>query len=544
MSDQLLQLGLDTENIRSELDKLSAKFESSMARNEKATQKVGGGIGRIGALLKGGLAAAGIQLTIQGLKSMGMLAVNVGANLEAASNRFAAGSKRLKAAQGGGAQNAGASIVAAAELEDLISRMKIGAGNMLFSFVAGVKTLGAGVSGVSSVVIDNAKKGAAAALEMLTGVKGQIVAIKPPSWLNTWWEKTKEGAEYIKDAAAEAAAPVVAAAADSDAGKIAIAAAKKIAEETKKAAEAAKAAAAQEAKNQAEAKKKGDDNLAKKEAVRVVEKKIAEAEKKGVVTNQEKSDLLTYQLDLAKAKRDVAYDELESDRVAQNAADAAVGSAAMAIEANQSALTKEAKAAHEKAASLTLEQQGLTHIAQLNEKIAGFDDQIANARRAGNTELEKSLTTQKNISKIQALAAAHAVTVREKLDERTRVRKEKAAAKKQQAKFEAVEREGDPIEFAARKLKEANAEADPTKKKKLIDEAGQVGPSARIAAEKAIEAEKKGETAKAAMGDASMTKDTGRRGQEAQAFRDSLSTSEKFLEDIKKNTANIGQNVR
>jgi hypothetical protein len=520
MSDQLLQLGLDTENIRSELDKLSAKFESSMARNEKATQKVGGGIGKIGSLLKGGLAAAGISLTIQGLKSMGMLAINVGANLEAASNRFAAGSKRLQAASGGGAKNAGASIVAAAELEDLISRMKIGAGDMFFSFFAGAKTLGKGLGGVVSSI-------AGSATELLTGIKGQIVAIKPPTWLNTWWEKTKDGAEFIKDAVVNSSP-----------------AAKKIAEETKKVVEAAKAAAAEEAKNQAEAKKKGDDNLAKKEAVRVVEKKIAEAEKKGVVTNQEKSDLLTYQLDLAKAKRDVAYDELESDRVAQNAADAAVGSAAMAIEANQSALTKEAKAAHEKAASLTLEQQGLTHIAQLNEKIAGFDDQIANARRAGNTELEKSLTTQKNISKIQALAAAHAVTVREKLDERTRVRKEKAAAKKQQAKFEAVEREGDPIEFAARKLKEANAEADPTKKKKLIDEAGQVGPSARIAAEKAIEAEKKGETAKAAMGDASMTKDTGRRGQEAQAFRDSLSTSEKFLEDIKKNTANIGQNVR
>ena len=520
MSDQLLQLGLDTENIRSELDKLSTKFESSMARNEKATQKAGGGIGKIGAMLKGGLAAAGIQMTIQGLKSMGMLAINLGANLEAASNKFAAGSKRLKAATGGGAENAGASIVAAAELEDLISRMKIGAGDMIFSFAAGSKKLSAGIGGAVSSI-------AKSAVEMLTGVKGQIVAIKPPSWLNTWWEKTKEGAEYIKDAVVDSSP-----------------AAKKIAEETKKAAEAAKAAAAQEAKNQAEAKKRGDDNIAKKEAVRGIEKKIAEAEKKGVVTNQDKSDLLTYQLDLAKAKRDVAYDELEADRAAQNAADAAVGNAAMAIEANQSALTKEAKAAHEKAASATLEQQGLTHIAQLNEKIAGFDDQIANARRAGNTELEKSLTTQKNIAKIQALAAAYNVTPEEKRKERARVKKEKSDAKKQQAKFDAVEREGDPIEFAARKLKEANAEADPTKKKKLIEEAGQVGPIARISAEKRIAAEKKGETAKAAIGDASMKQDTGRRGQEAKAFRDSLSTSEKFLEDIKKNTATIGQNVR
>lgn len=505
MSDELLQLGLDTEDIRRELDSLSKRFESSMARNAKATEKVGGGIKRIGAALKGGLAAAGIALTVQGFKKMAMLAVNVGKNLEAAKNRFAAGSKRLKDATGGGATNEGASLVAAAQLEDFISRMKIGAGDLLFSFANGTKKMAAGVAGAAGSLAETAGKIGNAALQMMTGVKGEIAGMRPPAWLKQWWKEAKGGAEVIKDAVM-----------DTGAGRA-------VSKEAEKAAAAAKTAAAAEAQKQAEEKRRGDELARKKSAVLQIEKRIAEAEKRGVVTNQDKSDLLTYQLDLARAKRAVAYDELEADRAAQNAADAELGKASEAIEMHKNALAKEAKAAHEKAAAATLEQKGLQHIAELTEKIAGFDNQIADARRAGNTDLEKSLTTMKNLTKVQALARLHEVTPAQKRAERNRVRKEKSAARKQQARFDAANREqgldpdGNPIKRID--FKEALARKKPAVPTDPIG--GVMGK----------------------LGDVAAKRDLGRRGAEAKAFRDSLSTSEKYLEQIKNNTAKIRQNA-
>lgn len=492
MSQSLLELGLDVTQVQKSLDDLTKRFEKSMDKNAKATDRlsnsanrVGGAFRRMGGMIRGGLAAAGIAVGVAGLKQMANIALSVGKNMQAAREKFAPGSERFNAATGGGAKHEGESVVAAAKVEDFLNRAKIEGGDILIGIAKEAEAFAAGINGAADAL---AKR---------------MPLIKPPEWLNS---------QNLKKAAL-ALSP----------GALLMKKGKEIFDETDAGKAANKAFAEKEeaARKAQEARKaKGLASQANLEDELATRDRIARSERTGLVTNEEKRYLLLKQLDLAKAQQKIADDPITHTREGKRAADAALGNAAAALEAFDNEREKEAHAAKEQTVQMELRAKGMVHIAELTKKVLAFEDQITKARRDGNKELEKTLTKQKNIAKIQALAEAHAVTPEEKREARKAARVMKADAAKQQARFDEVERQEKgraPIDF-----------------KKVLARKGDgfIGPAIPVGG------------VMGALGSVAAKRDTGRRGQEAAAFKEAMTNAEHTLKNIEANTEQLFQNVR
>jgi hypothetical protein len=370
MSDELLQLGLDTESIRKELDRLSARFEKSMDRNAKATNRMGNAIATVtrGASRLAGL--FGVGLGVAGLKQAANLALDLGKNIEAAADRFAAGSERLKAATGGADhEKAGMAIAVSADLEDFTERAKRKAGEVVAEVAIGWKAI------IAATV---------------AGAKGAMGG----GLLNSF--RSKEGI-------GGGAAAGVNAAMDAEAASL-----------SKKAA-------------------KGEEAMKITERIRDIERSIAERQQTGLITIQEQNELLKEQAALADARNKLATHSLVADRKAENAAKEAQGQALAASVAFRESRAKELRDAQVSIDITKAEHAGMKNVAAQLKIRHEFDEKLIAAARAGNEELGKRLLIQKNLAMAAARVVSHDLTPTERRDERRQARKFARTEKKQVA---------------------------------------------------------------------------------------------------------------
>lgn len=370
MSDELLQLKLDTSDIRKELDALAKRFEKSMDRNARATGKMSrafAGITRGASRLAG---LFGVGLGLAGLKQAATLALDLGKNIEAAADRFAAGSDRLKAATGGADhQKAGMAIAVSADLEDFTERAKRKAGEVSGEIALGWKAI------IAATV---------------AGAKGAMGG----SLLKSFGSKEGIGG---------GAAAGVNAALDAEAASL----------------------------NEKSAK--GEEVMKITERIRDIERSISDRQRTGLITLQEQNELLKEQADLADARNKLATHSLVADRKAENAAKAAQGHALAASVEFRESRAKELRDAQAAIDIAKAEHAGMKNVAAQLKIRHEFDEKMIVAARQGNEELGKRLLIQKNLAMAAARVAEHNMAPQERRNERRAARKFARDEKKQAA---------------------------------------------------------------------------------------------------------------
>jgi hypothetical protein len=480
MSDELLQLGLDTESIRKELDRLSVRFEKSMARNAKATEKVGKAATAMNRAIRG---IAGFV----GFRQLASTALHAGDTIDEATKRFVAGSERLRRATNIKG-DAGEMREVAAEVEDFSTRAKLTFASMVTDSIQGwkqgiaylkggsagmnqerakqaaAKTTGPGVAATKSVKDIAAKEDEISAMAqkgVVTDMQRYNLAGKRLELANLELEAASNATKQDRQAINAAKQKQGAAVTEMNAIVFQQKAMIHAAEQTNKATDAELKGQQQladtirlradYAQKLAVAMREGKPTkyiAALYEELKLAEKKaaiaeterrydaaLADSQAKGIGYAQEQLEM---QAKITRNNRELQRKDLTVDRIAELKKE----NREIVIQMEEKSAAHYAERRNQAATieAIGLEMAGYKNIAEQRKIAHELDEQILEANRTNNKELAKSLTIQKNLATAAARVAEHNMTSKERRDERRVARKFARDKKKTDAQDEAMKK--------------------------------------------------------------------------------------------------------
>lgn len=463
MSDELLKMGLDTSDIRKELDALAKRFEKSMERNEKATRKAGKAVTAMGRAIRG---IAGFV----GFRQLASSALHAGDTMDEATKRFVAGSERLRRATNIKGDAAEMRQVAA-EIEDFSTRAKLTFASMVTDSIQGwkqgiaylrggsagmnqeranqaaAKTTGPGVAAERSNKDIAAKEDEISAMAqkgLVTDMQRYNLAGKRLELANLELQAASNATKHDRQAINAAKEKQGAAVTEMNAIVFRQKEMIHAAEQTNKATDAELKGQQQladtirlradYAQKLAVAMRQGKPTkyiAALYEELKLAEKKaaiaeterrydaaLADSQAKGIGYAQEQLEM---QAKITRNTREIQRKDLTVDRIAELKKE----NREIDIQMREKSAAHYAELRNQKATieAIGLEMAGYKNIAEQRKIAHDFDEQILEANRTNNKELAKSLAIQKNLAMAQSRVAEHNLTPQERRNERRAARK-------------------------------------------------------------------------------------------------------------------------